>query len=100
MNLFSGVPVAPSTESEPRQHDVVAHKSLNCTSGKTLKLRFLDTTLDLPFQNVMSSSLADSPSSHPLPDGIHPAEEVKIYTPWLRDSTPHDSCPSALLATR
>lgn len=85
MNLLSGGPCSPydnripmSREAEPREHDFVVHNSLNSTSGKTLKLRFLDTTLDLLFQNLMSSSLAESPSSHQVSDGIHPAEEVKI----------------------
>lgn len=66
------------TESEPGEHDFVAHKSLNWASGKTLKLSFLDTTLGLLFQNLMSSSLANSRSSHQVSDGIRPAEEVKI----------------------
>lgn len=66
------------TKSEHGDHYFVAQKSLNCTSGKTLKLRFLDTSLDLLFKNLMSSSLDDSPSSHKVSDGIRPAEEVKI----------------------
>lgn len=87
MNLLSSVPVAPLTtkhrslllrEDEAREHDFVAHKSQNCASSKTLKLRFLDATLGLLFQNLMSSSLANSPSSHQVSDGIRPAEEVKI----------------------
>lgn len=66
------------TKSEHGNNYFVAQKSLNCTSGKTLKLRFLDTSLDLLFQNLMSSSLDDSPSSHKVSSGIRPAEEVKI----------------------